>query len=143
MSFLLVFLPHLWVGSREAFNLFQLLCLPYSIQVGLLPQNKLLDLLATAIAGDTINTIRHTRELLATGVEPQALLSQLASLITDMLSHAAAAQDSSPPASSSEGTTPLRTGSELSKKTSNHKLSKNFTTTQLMLCKNFCSKFLS
>ncbi|KAA8528828.1 hypothetical protein F0562_036183 [Nyssa sinensis] len=63
--------------------------------VGLVPHNKLIDLLTTAISGDTIKTIRYTRELMATGVEPQALVSQLASLITDIFSGAAVADSSS------------------------------------------------
>ncbi|CAL5383247.1 unnamed protein product [Camellia sinensis] len=63
--------------------------------VGLVPQNMLLDLLATATSGDTIKTIRYTRELIATGVEPRALVSQLAYLISDILSGAVVSDSSS------------------------------------------------
>ncbi|XP_024967623.1 protein STICHEL-like 4 [Cynara cardunculus var. scolymus] len=53
--------------------------------VGLIPQNKLLDFLAVAISGDTINTIRYAKNLSAY-VEPASFLSQLATLITNVLS---------------------------------------------------------
>ncbi|KAJ9541963.1 hypothetical protein OSB04_028469 [Centaurea solstitialis] len=52
--------------------------------VGLIPQNKLLDLLAVAISGDTINTIRYAKKLSAS-VEPASFLSQLATLVTNVL----------------------------------------------------------
>ncbi|KAI3745555.1 hypothetical protein L6452_07955 [Arctium lappa] len=62
--------------------------------VGLIPQNKLLDFLAVAISGDTINTIRYAKKLSA-HVEPASFLSQLATLVTNVLSESAAL-DSSP-----------------------------------------------
>ncbi|XAR64315.1 DNA-directed DNA polymerase [Bertholletia excelsa] len=95
---------------REAENLLdQLVLLESAITtsmvqqlVGLLPQNKLADLLATAISGDTINTIRYTRELIATGVEPQILISQLASLAADIISRANIADSMTSPGLSKE-----------------------------------------
>lgn len=47
-----------------------------------------MDLLGTAVSGDSVETIRLTRELITTALEPQALVSQLASLIVDILSGA-------------------------------------------------------
>lgn len=72
-----------------------LILFTYLLQVGLVPQNKLIDLLATAVSGETIKTVRVTKELTITGgVEPRALVSQLSSLITDILSGASAGADS-------------------------------------------------
>ena len=70
--------------------------------MGLVPQSKLLELLATAISGDTIETIRYTRELIVTGVEPQIIVSQLASLVTDILSGTDTADSSSSTGSSKD-----------------------------------------
>ncbi|EFJ14200.1 hypothetical protein SELMODRAFT_423688 [Selaginella moellendorffii] len=53
--------------------------------VGLLPDDKLMDLLDFALSGDTVSTVKSVRNLLESGVEPLALMSQLATLITDML----------------------------------------------------------
>ncbi|PSR99472.1 Protein STICHEL-like [Actinidia chinensis var. chinensis] len=80
--------------------------------VGLVPQSKLLELLATAISGDTIETIRYTRELIVTGVEPQIIVSQLASLVTDILSGTDIANSSSS-MGSSKGNRLLRSRSQL------------------------------
>ncbi|KAF6149387.1 hypothetical protein GIB67_016925 [Kingdonia uniflora] len=79
--------------------------------VGLVPHSKLLDLLRTAITSDTIKTVRTTRELIASGVQPQSLVSQLASLVTEILSGAADATSSS--AGSSKDMRLLRNGSQL------------------------------
>ncbi|KAL5999419.1 hypothetical protein ACLOJK_037704 [Asimina triloba] len=54
--------------------------------VGLVPQNELTRLLDTAISGDAVKTVRWTRELITSGVKPQVLISQLASIISDILS---------------------------------------------------------
>ncbi|KAK3169165.1 hypothetical protein Dsin_000069 [Dipteronia sinensis] len=56
--------------------------------VGLAPQDKLVNLLSIALSGDIEGTIICTRQLIATGVEAHALVSQLVSLITDTLSNA-------------------------------------------------------
>lgn len=65
------------------------------LQVGLVPQNKLIDLLGAAVSGETIKTIRFTKEVMITGgVEPRAVVSQLSSLITDILSGTSTVVDS-------------------------------------------------
>ncbi|KAL5778478.1 hypothetical protein ACOSP7_011404 [Xanthoceras sorbifolium] len=56
--------------------------------VGLVPQNKLVNLLSIAVSGDIEGTIISTRQLIATGVEAHTLVSQLIALITDVLSNA-------------------------------------------------------
>lgn len=71
------------VGSRITTSVVQEM-------VRLIPHNKLNDLLRAAVSGETMETIKLTTELIRTGVEPQALVSQLASLIKDLLSNAAA-----------------------------------------------------
>ncbi|XP_057822360.1 protein STICHEL-like 3 isoform X1 [Cryptomeria japonica] len=53
--------------------------------VGLIPDDRLVDLLDLALSADTVNTVKSLRELMEAGVEPLALMSQLATLITDIL----------------------------------------------------------
>ncbi|KAI5055183.1 hypothetical protein GOP47_0030328 [Adiantum capillus-veneris] len=53
--------------------------------VGLISDEKLAKLLEWALSADTVNTVNTIRELMETGVEPLALTSQLAVLITDIL----------------------------------------------------------
>ncbi|CAK9859556.1 unnamed protein product [Sphagnum jensenii] len=53
--------------------------------VGLVPDGKLLDLLDLALSAEAGNTVRFMRDLLKSGLEPLSLLSQLASLITNIL----------------------------------------------------------
>jgi hypothetical protein len=53
--------------------------------VGLIPENKLLDLLDLALSANTVHTVRRMRQLLDLGVDPLSLASQLATLITDLL----------------------------------------------------------
>uniref|UniRef100_A0A7N0RDF7 AAA+ ATPase domain-containing protein n=2 Tax=Kalanchoe fedtschenkoi TaxID=63787 RepID=A0A7N0RDF7_KALFE len=53
--------------------------------VGLISDEKLVDLLDLAISADTVNTVKSLREIMETGVEPLALMSQLATVITDLL----------------------------------------------------------
>lgn len=53
--------------------------------VGLIPDEKLVDLLDLALSADTVKTVKCLRELMEAGVEPLALMSQLATLITDIL----------------------------------------------------------
>lgn len=56
-----------------------------SFQVGLISDEKLVDLLDLAMSADTVNTVKNLREIMETGVEPLALMSQLATVITDIL----------------------------------------------------------
>ncbi|XWS15872.1 hypothetical protein CRYUN_Cryun34aG0039500 [Craigia yunnanensis] len=53
--------------------------------VGLISDEKLVDLLDLALAADTVNTVKSLRVIMETGVEPLALMSQLATVITDIL----------------------------------------------------------
>lgn len=53
--------------------------------IGLISDDKLVDLLDLALSADTVNTVKHLREIMESGVEPLALMSQLATVITDIL----------------------------------------------------------
>ncbi|XP_047325603.1 protein STICHEL-like 4 [Impatiens glandulifera] len=53
--------------------------------VGLISDEKLVDLLDLALSADTINTVKTLREIMQSGVEPLDLMSQLATVITDIL----------------------------------------------------------
>ncbi|CAH8353504.1 unnamed protein product [Eruca vesicaria subsp. sativa] len=53
--------------------------------VGLVSDEKLVDLLDLALSADTVNTVKNLRVIMETGVEPLALMSQLATVITDVL----------------------------------------------------------
>ncbi|KAK9714512.1 hypothetical protein RND81_06G100100 [Saponaria officinalis] len=53
--------------------------------VGLISDDKLVDLLDLALSADTVNTVKNLREIMESGVEPLALMSQLATVITDIL----------------------------------------------------------
>ncbi|XP_052183031.1 protein STICHEL-like 3 isoform X2 [Diospyros lotus] len=53
--------------------------------VGLISDEKLVDLLDLALSADTSNTVKNLREIMGSGVEPLALMSQLATVITDIL----------------------------------------------------------
>ncbi|KAK3035061.1 hypothetical protein RJ639_034851 [Escallonia herrerae] len=53
--------------------------------VGLISDDKLVDLLDLALSADTVNTVKSLREIMESGVEPLALMSQLATVITDIL----------------------------------------------------------
>lgn len=57
----------------------------YCLKVGLVPHDKLTELLAMALSGDSIQTLRCARQLIGTGIEPQMLVSQLISHITNIL----------------------------------------------------------
>ncbi|GAA0155411.1 DNA-directed DNA polymerase [Lithospermum erythrorhizon] len=52
---------------------------------GLVSDEKLVDLLDLALSADTVNTVKNLREITESGVEPLALMSQLATVITDIL----------------------------------------------------------
>ncbi|OAY78687.1 Protein STICHEL-like 3 [Ananas comosus] len=66
------------LGQRISLSLVQEL-------VGLVPDEKLVDLLDLALSADTVNTVKSLREIMESGVEPLALMSQLATIITDIL----------------------------------------------------------
>ncbi|XWS12473.1 hypothetical protein CRYUN_Cryun37aG0091600 [Craigia yunnanensis] len=53
--------------------------------VGLISDEKLVDLLDLALSADTVNTIKSLRVIMEAGVEPLVLMSQLATVITDIL----------------------------------------------------------
>ncbi|KAG2617971.1 hypothetical protein PVAP13_3NG258105 [Panicum virgatum] len=66
------------LGQRISMSLVQEL-------VGLVSDEKLADLLDLALSADTVNTVKTLRDITETGVEPLALMSQLATIITDIL----------------------------------------------------------
>ncbi|KAL9241854.1 hypothetical protein vseg_015916 [Gypsophila vaccaria] len=53
--------------------------------VGVIPDNKLLELLELAMSSNTGETVKRARELMDSGVDPLLLMSQLASLIMDII----------------------------------------------------------
>lgn len=53
--------------------------------VGVVSDEKLLDLLEIAMSSDTAETVKRSRELMDSGVDPVALMSQLAGLIMDII----------------------------------------------------------
>ncbi|CAL4894544.1 unnamed protein product [Urochloa decumbens] len=66
------------LGQRISMSLVQEL-------VGLVSDDKLVDLLDLALSADTVNIVKTLRDITETGVEPLALMSQLATIITDIL----------------------------------------------------------
>uniref|UniRef100_J3M943 Uncharacterized protein n=2 Tax=Oryza brachyantha TaxID=4533 RepID=J3M943_ORYBR len=66
------------LGQRISMSLVQEL-------VGLVSDDKLVNLLDLALSADTVNTVKTLRDITETGVEPLALMSQLATIITDIL----------------------------------------------------------
>ncbi|KAH7651437.1 DNA polymerase III subunit gamma/ tau protein [Dioscorea alata] len=53
--------------------------------VGLVSDDKLVDLLDLALSADTSNTIKSVRDAVESGVDPLELMSQLAATVTDIL----------------------------------------------------------
>lgn len=53
--------------------------------IGIVPDEKLLELLELAMSSDTAETVKRARELLDSGVDAVVLMSQLASLIMDII----------------------------------------------------------
>ncbi|XVF23176.1 hypothetical protein REPUB_Repub13aG0014700 [Reevesia pubescens] len=53
--------------------------------VGVVSDEKLLELLDLAMSSDTAETVKRARELMDSGVDPMVLMSQLASLIMDII----------------------------------------------------------
>lgn len=51
----------------------------------MISDEKLVDLLDLALSADTVNTVKNLREIVEAGVEPLALMSQLATVIADIL----------------------------------------------------------
>lgn len=58
--------------------------------MSLIPRDRLQDLLEAALSGDSVKTVRITTEIMETGVNPKTIMSQLAALIKNNLSNAAA-----------------------------------------------------
>ncbi|WOL04419.1 protein STICHEL-like 2 [Canna indica] len=54
--------------------------------MGVVSDDDLLDLLHSALSADTSGTVRRARDLMSSGIDPMQLTSQLAKLITDILS---------------------------------------------------------
>ncbi|XP_065849140.1 protein STICHEL-like [Euphorbia lathyris] len=54
--------------------------------VGVVPDEKLLELLELSMSSDTAETVKRARDLMDSGVDPMVLMSQLASLIMDIIS---------------------------------------------------------
>lgn len=61
--------------------------------VGVVSDEKLLDLLDLALSADAASTVRRVRELIGSGIEPMALMSQMATLIMDILAGSCKAGD--------------------------------------------------
>ncbi|KAJ4845332.1 hypothetical protein Tsubulata_042326 [Turnera subulata] len=53
--------------------------------VGVVSDDKLLELLGLAMSSDTAETVKRARDLMDSGVDPMVLMSQLASLIMDII----------------------------------------------------------
>ncbi|KAL6641735.1 hypothetical protein ACP70R_019916 [Stipagrostis hirtigluma subsp. patula] len=53
--------------------------------VGVVSEEKLLDLLEIAMSSDTAETVKRSRDLMDSGIDPMALMSQLAGLIMDII----------------------------------------------------------
>ena len=54
-------------------------------QVGVVSDEKLLELLELAMSSETAETVKRARELINSGVDPMVLMTQLASLIMDII----------------------------------------------------------
>ncbi|XP_051135371.1 protein STICHEL-like 3 isoform X2 [Andrographis paniculata] len=66
------------LGKRISLDLVQELA-------GLISDEKLIDLLDLAFSADTANTVKNLRDIMESGIDPLALMSQLAAVITDIL----------------------------------------------------------
>lgn len=53
--------------------------------MGVVSDEKLLELLELALSSDTAETVKRARQLMDAGVDPMVLMSQLASLIMDII----------------------------------------------------------
>ncbi|XP_045818006.1 protein STICHEL isoform X1 [Trifolium pratense] len=61
--------------------------------VGVVSDEKLLELLELAMSADTAETVKRSRELMDSGVDPMVLMSQLAGLIMDIIAGSYAVVD--------------------------------------------------
>lgn len=57
----------------------------YLQQVGVVSDERLLELLELAMSSDTSETVKRARELMDSGIDPMVLMSQLAGLIMDII----------------------------------------------------------
>ncbi|XP_014509279.1 protein STICHEL [Vigna radiata var. radiata] len=64
--------------------------------VGVVSDEKLLELLELAMSSDTVETVKRARELMDSGVDPMVLMSQLAGLIMDIIAGSYAVVDTRP-----------------------------------------------
>ncbi|XP_020230658.1 protein STICHEL [Cajanus cajan] len=64
--------------------------------VGVVSDEKLLELLELAMSSDTVETVKRARELMDSGVDPMVLMSQLAGLIMDIIAGSYAVIDTKP-----------------------------------------------
>jgi len=64
--------------------------------VGVVSDEKLLELLELAMSSDTVETVKRARELMDSGVDPMVLMSQLAGLIMDIIAGSYAVIDTRP-----------------------------------------------
>ncbi|KAI4298893.1 hypothetical protein L6164_032406 [Bauhinia variegata] len=64
--------------------------------VGVVSDEKLLELLELAMSSDTAETVKRSRELMDSGVDPMILMSQLASLIMDIIAGSYTVVDAKP-----------------------------------------------
>lgn len=55
------------------------------MQMGVVSEDKLLDLLELAMSSNATETVRRARELMDSGVDPLVLISQLVTLIVDII----------------------------------------------------------
>ncbi|XP_004499356.1 protein STICHEL [Cicer arietinum] len=71
--------------------------------VGVVSDEKLLELLELAMSADTAETVKRSRELMDSGVDPMVLMSQLAGLIMDIIAGSYTVVDTKPDGSSFGG----------------------------------------
>ncbi|TKY53860.1 STICHEL protein [Spatholobus suberectus] len=64
--------------------------------VGVVSDEKLLELLELAMSSDTVETVKRARELMDSGVDPMVLMSQLAGLIMDIIAGSYTVIDTKP-----------------------------------------------
>lgn len=53
--------------------------------MGVVSDEKLLELLELAMSSDTAETVKRAREMMDSGIDPMLLMSQLATLIMDII----------------------------------------------------------
>ena len=68
----------------------------YVQQMGVVSDEKLLELLELAMSSDTAETVKRARELMDSGVDPIVLMSQLATLIMDIIAGSYTVLDDKP-----------------------------------------------